>query len=57
MSETVKARYVGDYPVFSMPHDKVLKPGDVVDMREEEARERPDFEVMTEEKKGKGGDK
>jgi hypothetical protein len=55
--DTVNAKYVGDYEVWSPGHDCNIRPGDIVPMPEAEARARADFEVVTEEKKSKGGDK
>lgn len=58
----VDARYVGDVPVWSVRHQKELRPGDIVKMPGTEAREREDFEIVKAPEKGpkslpgKGGD-
>ena len=56
----VQARYLGSTEVHSPGHDRIIRRGDVVQMREAEAEARSDFEVVREEKpakSGKGGEK
>jgi len=60
--DTVDAKYIGDFEVYSPGHDRNISPGDIVPMPEAEADARSDFEIVRPPKEaaartGKGGDK